>query len=103
MAGCEFGEDTFRGGGGWLSPIWLGHAGPMNIALLEDALEIQCAGFFPQRLSSSAVILYQGEENTRRHEEAGEVVLVTEHRVLDGGNRKGHIVIRVSVHLSLSV
>lgn len=41
-------------------------------------------------------ILHQGEENTRRHEEKGEVVLVTEHRELDGGNRKGHIVIRGS-------
>ena len=38
----------------------------------------------------------QGEENTLRHEENGEVVMVTEHRVLDGGNRKGHIVIKVS-------
>ena len=38
----------------------------------------------------------QGEENTCRHEEKGEVVMVTEHRVLDAGNRKGHIVIRVS-------
>ena len=35
---------------------------------------------------------FQGEENTLRHEENGEVVMVTEHRVLDGGNRKGHIV-----------
>lgn len=40
-------------------------------------------------------ILHQGEENTRKHEEDGEVVLVTEHRVLDGGSRRGHIVIRV--------
>ncbi|XP_045212105.2 rap guanine nucleotide exchange factor 6-like isoform X7 [Mercenaria mercenaria] len=39
-------------------------------------------------------ILHQGEENTRRHEEDGKVVMVTEHRVFDGGNRKGHIVIR---------
>ncbi|XP_070185969.1 rap guanine nucleotide exchange factor 2-like isoform X2 [Littorina saxatilis] len=39
-------------------------------------------------------ILHQGEENTRRHEEQGEVVMVTEHRELDGGNRRGHIVIR---------
>ena len=35
-------------------------------------------------------------ENTRKHEEQGKVVMVTEHRVLDSGNRKGHIVIRVS-------
>ena len=40
--------------------------------------------------------LLQGEENTLRHEENGEVVMVTEHRVLDAGNRKGHIVIKVS-------
>merc|ERR1719328_221607 len=39
-------------------------------------------------------ILHQGEENQRRHEKDGEVVLVTEHRVLDNGARKGHIVIR---------
>ncbi|XP_069123814.1 rap guanine nucleotide exchange factor 6-like isoform X8 [Argopecten irradians] len=39
-------------------------------------------------------ILHQGEENTRRHEEEGNIVLVTEHRVFDGGNRRGHIVIR---------
>ena len=41
-------------------------------------------------------LFFQGEENTRRHEEQGEVVMVTEHRELDGGNRRGHIVIRVS-------
>ncbi|KAI8521336.1 Rap guanine nucleotide exchange factor 2 [Branchiostoma belcheri] len=35
-----------------------------------------------------------GEVNTRRVEEEGEVVMVTEHRELDGGNRKGHIVIK---------
>ncbi|XP_064594655.1 rap guanine nucleotide exchange factor 6-like isoform X3 [Liolophura sinensis] len=39
-------------------------------------------------------ILHQGEENTKKHEEDGKVVMVTEHRVLDGGNRRGHIVIR---------
>ncbi|XP_021348184.1 rap guanine nucleotide exchange factor 6-like isoform X9 [Mizuhopecten yessoensis] len=39
-------------------------------------------------------ILHQGEENTRRHEEEGSIVLVTEHRIFDGGNRRGHIVIR---------
>ena len=42
------------------------------------------------------IALLQGEENTLRHEENGEVVMVTEHRVLDAGNRKGHIVIKVS-------
>ncbi|KAG8191865.1 hypothetical protein JTE90_019800 [Oedothorax gibbosus] len=42
-------------------------------------------------------ILHQGEENTRKHEEDGEVVLVTEHRVLDGGSRRGHIVIRGTI------
>ncbi|XP_043208964.1 rap guanine nucleotide exchange factor 6-like, partial [Amphibalanus amphitrite] len=39
-------------------------------------------------------ILHQGEENTRRHEENGEVVLVTEHRILDAGSGKGHCVIK---------
>ncbi|XP_076440019.1 rap guanine nucleotide exchange factor 2-like [Babylonia areolata] len=39
-------------------------------------------------------ILHQEEENTRKHEEQGQVVMVTEHREFDGGNRIGHIVIR---------
>ncbi|GLG96449.1 Guanine nucleotide-releasing factor 2 [Gryllus bimaculatus] len=40
-------------------------------------------------------ILHQGEENTRRHEEGGRLVLVTELRgALDGGSRRGHVVIR---------
>ncbi|XP_076368750.1 rap guanine nucleotide exchange factor 2-like isoform X3 [Tachypleus tridentatus] len=39
-------------------------------------------------------ILHQGEENTRKHEEDGQVVLVTERRVLDSGSRQGHVVIR---------
>ncbi|XP_022258450.1 rap guanine nucleotide exchange factor 2-like [Limulus polyphemus] len=39
-------------------------------------------------------ILHQGEENTRKHEENGQVVLVTEQRVLDGGSQQGHVVIR---------
>jgi len=39
-------------------------------------------------------ILHQGEENQRRHEKDGQVVLVTEHRTMDNGARKGHIVIR---------
>ncbi len=55
----------------------------------------QCKGFSQLRLSADVILLYQGEENTRRVEENGETVLVTEHRVLDSGNRKGHIVIRV--------
>ncbi|BFZ17836.1 hypothetical protein BsWGS_20875 [Bradybaena similaris] len=44
--------------------------------------------------SSYYRILHQGEENIKRHEEKGKVVMVTEHRELDGGERKGHIVIR---------
>ncbi|XP_013399838.1 rap guanine nucleotide exchange factor 6 isoform X2 [Lingula anatina] len=39
-------------------------------------------------------ILHQGEENTHKFEEKGQVVMVTEDRVLDAGNRKGSIVIR---------
>lgn len=39
-------------------------------------------------------ILHQGEENTRRVEEDGIVVLVAEQRPIDGGNRKGNIVIK---------
>jgi len=39
-------------------------------------------------------ILHQGEENQKRHEKDGEVVLVTEQRTADNGARKGHIVIR---------
>ncbi|XP_043271613.1 rap guanine nucleotide exchange factor 2-like isoform X3 [Venturia canescens] len=42
-------------------------------------------------------IQHQGEENTRRHEENGRVVLVTESRgAVDGGTRRGHVVIRGS-------
>ena len=40
--------------------------------------------------------MFQGEENTRKHMEQGKVVMVTEHRELDGGERRGHVVIRVS-------
>lgn len=40
-------------------------------------------------------ILHQGEENTRRHEEDGVLVLVTEQRPIDAGNRRGNIVIKV--------
>jgi len=46
----------------------------------------------------------QGQENTRRHEENGQVVLVTEQRgLMDGGGRRGHVVIRVNIltHLVL--
>ncbi|XP_021942904.1 rap guanine nucleotide exchange factor 2 isoform X4 [Zootermopsis nevadensis] len=40
-------------------------------------------------------IQHQGEENIRRHEEDGRVVLVTEQRgSLEGGGRRGHVVIR---------
>ncbi|XP_058810856.1 rap guanine nucleotide exchange factor 2-like isoform X2 [Phymastichus coffea] len=40
-------------------------------------------------------IQHQGEENTRRHEENGHVILVTELRgSLEGGVRRGHVVIR---------
>lgn len=43
-------------------------------------------------------ILHQGEENTRRHEENGKLVMVTELRgsVDPGSNRRGHIVIRAT-------
>ena len=40
-------------------------------------------------------IFSQGEANTQRVEEEGEVVLVTEHRTTDGGSREGQVVIRV--------
>ena len=70
----------------------------MNVVLSEHGLVCVCGGpggWRGLRLSSNAVVLYQGEENTRRHEENGKLVLVTERRVLDGGNRQGHIVIKV--------
>ncbi|XP_069680663.1 rap guanine nucleotide exchange factor 2 isoform X4 [Periplaneta americana] len=42
-------------------------------------------------------IQHQGEENIRRHEEGGRVVMVTEQRgALEGGGRRGHVVIRGS-------
>ncbi|XP_064216044.1 rap guanine nucleotide exchange factor 6 isoform X4 [Tribolium castaneum] len=43
-------------------------------------------------------ILHQGEENTRRHEENGKVVMVTELRgsLEPGSNRRGHVVIRAT-------
>ena len=40
-------------------------------------------------------ILSQGEINTQCVEEEGQVVMVTEHRTTDGGNRQGHVVIKV--------
>ncbi len=39
-----------------------------------------------------------GEENIRRIEENGQLVMVTEHRVLDD-RRQGHVVIKVSCQL----
>lgn len=41
-------------------------------------------------------ILHQGEENTRRHEEDGKLVMVTELRgsIDSDSNRRGHVVIR---------
>ncbi|PSN46583.1 hypothetical protein C0J52_13859 [Blattella germanica] len=41
-------------------------------------------------------IQHQGEENIRRHEDNGRVVMVTEQRGLEGGGRRGHVVIRGS-------
>ena len=70
----------------------------MNVEFCRGGIRVLCSGFQELRISPHVVVLYQGEENTRRHTESGEVVLVTEHRILDSGNRKGHIVIRVSVH-----
>ncbi|XP_059174885.1 rap guanine nucleotide exchange factor 6-like isoform X3 [Physella acuta] len=46
--------------------------------------------------SSYYKILHLGEENIKKHEEKGMIVMETEHRQLDGGNRKGHIVIRAT-------
>ncbi|GAB0092081.1 rap guanine nucleotide exchange factor 2 [Sergentomyia squamirostris] len=41
-------------------------------------------------------IQHQGEENTKRHEDNGQLVMITElrHGVLDAGTRRGHVVIR---------
>lgn len=43
-------------------------------------------------------ILHQGEENTRRHEEDGKLVMVTELRgsIDSDSNRRGHVVIRAT-------
>lgn len=49
--------------------------------------------------SEFKAFVFQEKENTQRHEEQGQVVMVTEHRELEGGNRKGQIVIRVSICL----
>lgn len=40
-------------------------------------------------------IQHQGEENTRRHEENGQLVMVTEQRGALEGGRRGPVVIRV--------
>ena len=42
-------------------------------------------------------ILSQGEANIHEVVENGEVVMVTEYRSLDGGNRHGHVVIKVRI------
>ncbi|XP_076045359.1 rap guanine nucleotide exchange factor 6-like isoform X2 [Oratosquilla oratoria] len=47
-------------------------------------------------------ILHQGEENTHRLEEDGVVVLLTEQRNLDGGSRKGNIVIKGTPEILMS-
>ncbi len=41
-------------------------------------------------------VFSQGEADTKKVEEEGEVVLITEHRTTDGGSREGQVVIRVS-------
>lgn len=43
-------------------------------------------------------IQHQGEENTKKHEEDGQVVMVTELRngAVENGGKRGHVVIRVS-------
>lgn len=50
-------------------------------------------------------IHHQGEENTQKHEENGQLVMVTELRsaASEGGQRHGHVVIRVSATCSRSV
>lgn len=51
-------------------------------------------------------ILHKGEENTRRHEENGRVVLVTEQRAQIGAassSQRSHIVIKVRAPSSLVV
>ncbi len=68
----------------------------MNVEYSVHGLRCACGGFVQWRVSPHVVVLYQGEENTQRLEERGQVVLITERRELDGGNRKGRIVIRVS-------
>ena len=46
-------------------------------------------------------ILHKGEENTRKHEENGRVVLVTEQRANPvGSTHRSHIVIKVIFHLT---
>ena len=48
-------------------------------------------------------ILHKGEENTRKHEENGRVVLVTEQRAQLGSNQRSHIVIKVRALIGLSL
>lgn len=47
-------------------------------------------------------ILTQGKSNVKVIEEGGEVVMVTEHRSTDGGNREGQVVIKVSQDLGIN-
>ncbi|OXU27302.1 hypothetical protein TSAR_016056 [Trichomalopsis sarcophagae] len=50
---------------------------------------------FARSVSIESLVYTEEEENTRRHEEDGRVILVTELRgALDGGARRGHVVIR---------
>lgn len=48
------------------------------------------------RQSDYYAILRQGEENTRRHEEDGVLVLVTEKSHIDACHREANLVIKVS-------
>lgn len=48
-------------------------------------------------------IQHQGEENTRRHEENGSLVMVTEQRGALEGGRRGPVVIRVGLHFVINV
>lgn len=48
-------------------------------------------------------ILHQGEENTKKHEDDdGKLVMVTEQRGTLEAGRRGHVVIRVSLNLSVN-
>ena len=86
-----------RGKSPWTFSI--SHEGMQVAFLLTRTVIIICPppwAVHPVTFCLTKWLFFQGEENTRRHEEQGEVVMVTEHRELDGGNRRGHIVIRVS-------